>query len=1353
MKNKKLKKILNAKRAEAFSIIFTLIISIFAISFLIADVSKPVSAATSVTTCCEKTKFGEWCQNTLPENCNSAFQSTPTSCDATSFCKTGCCYSSIEGICDKNTPKKLCESNNGTWTAGANCDIPQCQLGCCVLFNQASLETLVRCKKLSADLGYNTDWRKDISDEIICAQTYQLKDVGACVYEQDFQKTCKFTSREDCLKINANPDDFHKDILCSAEELGTTCGPSDETTCVEGKDEVYFIDTCGNPANIYDASKRNDIDYWKKVVSKEDSCGAGKSNAKSTSCGNCGYTSGSVCSAWKRGLGTAPKYGDNICSDLNCYDTSNGKDYLHGESWCVYDEKIKNGSALAGSRYWRHLCIEGEEKVEPCGDFRQEVCIENTIKNDGVDFSFAKCRLNNWRGCLGLNENECAKYPEDCFFMGSVTFNSTAKESESQGYFGAILSPFTSLMGSGKDSYITKGGACMPIYPAGLKAGESSEICATANSRCDVVYEKGLIASDWKCVQNCECLTDAWVQERNAVCNALGDCGGKKNIIGVYTDDGYGVKGPGINKELVSKKIETTQTTKTTTITQPRNASQVTGNVVAGISGMAISTKEACEGAGGSCNSLPCPPTSDLNGNCGGYFTPQNCCVPKKTDTTIETKPEAKTEEQLKAEQDAATKKAEEEKKAAAKAELEKAVSKTKWTDAEKKQFLDETKNAETGDYTKLISSVGSGMVMNKVLDAFKSKTLDKILPTKAAGAAGTDFISTTWNKFYGVQSRLSIVGMPVVWSFVAYMVGGMLGGNGKDALTAATFYGTMTYRLMMESAIKKQMALGMNRQGAINAVSGGKAAMWGIGVGLVIFVLTYKKNKVETVTFTCGQWQAPVGGADCEKCNKDDMKPCSEYRCSSLGQNCKILNPGNIGNETCVNINPNDAKAPLLTPWTNVLAKDYSYKNVKPCPPGPGCWKVNYDKDAQGCVVASSQLTFGVVTDEPAQCKYDYNRTTFEQMTYTMENGLYVYNHSLIFRKPGPKNINDSGIDSAEFNKDGNYNLYFICRDGSGNKNEGQLAVNFCVQKGPDTTPPRIERTLIETNAGVSFGAKSAVIAIYLNEPAECKWSKTDQSFKDMNSSMQCVGTYEQKESDDTYLCMANLTGLQDKVDNTFYFNCKDQPWLGEAEGRNSMTPNYKFVLKGTIPLNITDIEPNNTIIYGNSEPIPVTLKVETVNGYDNGKSVCSYSPNRNSGFIEFFETNSEIHEQTLNLNAGQYKYYISCRDLAGNVDLSSTDFTLQVDDASPRVVRAYRETSTLKIITDEESVCVYDIKSCNYEFDSGTIMPYSGSTEHSADWRTDITYYIKCKDGFGNMPAPASCSLVAHGYEIQTA
>jgi len=72
-----------------------------------------------------------------------------------------------------------------------------------------------------------------------------------------------------------------------------------------------------------------------------------------------------------------------------------------------------------------------------------------------------------------------------------------------------------------------------------------------------------------------------------------------------------------------------------------------------------------------------------------------------------------------------------------------------------------------------------------------------------------------------------------------------------------------------------------------------------GVATAAIIFYLTYKSEETETKTYTCNPWQAPTGGANCEKCNKQGELPCSEYQCRSLGQSCQLLNPG-TDEESC---------------------------------------------------------------------------------------------------------------------------------------------------------------------------------------------------------------------------------------------------------------------------------------------------------------------------------------------------------------------------------------------------------------------------------------------------------------------
>ena len=300
--------------------------------FLIGIISSAVLPTGGVSYCCEKTTTGAWCQNAPAEKCDADFRKVPTSCEATSYCKLGCCYDSQEGTCMENTPQKVCEDNNGIWGDNAKCEIPQCDLGCCLIGDQAAFVTQTRCKRLSSLYGLEIDFRTSIQNEVQCIASATSDVKGACVFEKEFEKTCLFTTKRDCLDMkakNSTNAEFHEGFLCSAEELGTICGPSEKTKCVEGKDEVYFVDTCGNPANIYDSSKIKSKEYWSKIYGKEESCNPSSSNANSKNCGNCDYFLGSTCKDYKQtGDKIKPNKGNYIWCDLGC--EFDGKTYQHG---------------------------------------------------------------------------------------------------------------------------------------------------------------------------------------------------------------------------------------------------------------------------------------------------------------------------------------------------------------------------------------------------------------------------------------------------------------------------------------------------------------------------------------------------------------------------------------------------------------------------------------------------------------------------------------------------------------------------------------------------------------------------------------------------------------------------------------------------------------------------------------------------------------------------------------------------------------------------------------------------------------------------------------------------------------
>ncbi len=485
--------------------------------FLIAISASFVFAQnTSMSFCCEKTTYGAWCQNNIEEKCDADYRKTPTSCQATSFCKLGCCYDIEEGLCMENSPQKTCEVNGGVWSDNENCNIPQCQLGCCVLGDQAAFVSLVRCKRLSAFYGLKTDFRKNIESENACIAIAQAQDKGACVYESDFQTHCRFTTRQGCTEKGNATVTFYKDYLCTSEKLGTVCGPTDKTTCVEGKDEVYFIDSCGNAANIYDASRINDKTYWEKIIPKEESCNAKSGNANSPVCGNCDYFLGGYCKQYDSSVDkTKPRYGEYICKDLNCKTTMSGESRKHGESWCMYDDENSAGEGKdkVGSRYWRHMCVFGEEIVEPCADLRAEVCLEAEVETNKGVFIEAGCKANMWQDCLMQdNEGDCLdENRRDCRWVKTKIASGNATN-----------------------------GTCLPNVPPGLKfweEGEAQGVCKQGTNICVVKFERDLFGHS-KCVRNCECLDKSWIEQQNQMCVSMGDCGSYVNYVDVKTEEG-----------------------------------------------------------------------------------------------------------------------------------------------------------------------------------------------------------------------------------------------------------------------------------------------------------------------------------------------------------------------------------------------------------------------------------------------------------------------------------------------------------------------------------------------------------------------------------------------------------------------------------------------------------------------------------------------------------------------------------------------------------------------------------------------------------------------------------------------
>ncbi|MBI2043426.1 hypothetical protein HYT25_03490 [Candidatus Pacearchaeota archaeon] len=568
------------KNKKKLAVLGILILGIFLVVIIQNNLTRAVGEPTY---CCEKTKAGAWCQN-VPDisQCDTSgnFRSVPTSCEATSYCKLGTCVNTQEGVCMENTPQRVCEQPvggiaGGLWFSSKVGEIPQCRLGCCLIGEQAAFTTQTRCEQLSSLYGLEINYRTDISSETSCIASAFPKTKGACVFEEEFQKSCRFVTREECntLQTQEQNVEFHEGFLCSSEELGTICGPSEKTTIFEGKDEIYFLDTCGNQGNIYDASRQNDRQYWDKIIGKAESCGFGNpnGNAQNPACGNCDYLSGSTGALYDRlkdGTNARPIFGDYVCRNLNCRfeadlnndgDTSDdleNEQFQHGESWCAQSAGVSqiisedgfisgtpNSSKenIPGSRYFRMVCYNGDVTIEPCADFRQEICIQSEIETNSGIFRNSACRVNKWQDCIAQERQEdCENFEQrDCKWIEgySILKDEKGKEKELQN----------------NESENVKA-SCVPKYSPGFnfwdETGDANALCVQASKTCTVKVNKNIagviqgrsisdICDDNQLkqdVEGCNCLKDSWLGEANNLCIQFGDCGVSKNYMG---DEGF----------------------------------------------------------------------------------------------------------------------------------------------------------------------------------------------------------------------------------------------------------------------------------------------------------------------------------------------------------------------------------------------------------------------------------------------------------------------------------------------------------------------------------------------------------------------------------------------------------------------------------------------------------------------------------------------------------------------------------------------------------------------------------------------------------------------------------------------
>ena len=531
-------------------------------------------------------------------------------------------------------------------------------------------------------------------------------------------------------------------------------------------------------------------------------------------------------------------------------------------------------------------------------------------------------------------------------------------------------------------------------------------------------------------------------------------------------------------------------------------------------------------------------------------------------------------------------------------------------------------------------------------------------------------------------------------------------------------------------------------------------------GIALIIFLFTYKEEYKETVIFNCLPWQPISGGAHCGRCGEGGL-PCSKYQCMSLGQSCELVNEG-TDEQACIWVNPLDTDPPEIKPWNLALRQGYVYNPTTAVSPGDKGVIVKYTPSGDGCAPHNSIISFGVELDKAARCKVSPTRERdFEQMPdILLTNGNYVYNHSIRVSVPSLEQIEAQNL-TMTTDGSGMHELFVRCESKNGISNPANFVFKYCITKEPDTTAPEVVLYNPLNGFPIQSGLTEINAHIYVNEPAECRWSHSDKDYENMEGVFLCAQNLREKNALMLHECTTKLTGLLDNTENKFYIRCKDQPFLrgtAKESDRNVNKQSYVYKLIGTRPLVIDSVGPEG-LVKGASDTVKVTLTARTSAGYEQGKSFCEYNEKcyreggREDSWILFYYETPDFqyqHFQDLWLVAGTYECSIRCIDLGGNSDIKTTTYTIETDRESPMVTRIYNEAGQLKLITSESAECVYDITDCSYNFEDGISMTaYDNDLSHYTEWNTNANFYIKCKDKYGNEPPPNWCSVIVRAVE----
>ncbi len=1359
---------MNKQKALALSQVSLMILSMFAFVNLISISSASSTTSLSqATSCCERTVSGATCINTDPASCNSAYSSAPTSCESTSYCETGTCYNPKEGNCVQNTPKSTCEADGGVWSKEDISQVPQCQLGCCVISDQAAFVSKTRCSRLSSFVGVQADYFTDVEDEFSCILLAQGSQMGACVYDQGPDRTCKFTSRQSCggeesfLGLNETDSSgikFYADVLCSADELGTNCEKQYRTACDAGK--VYWQDSCGNKENIY--SSNSEVSYNEGRVAEDDEVCSPVAGSKS--CGNCDYLMGGICAEEDNNFGEAGV--NHFCQATTCKDRD-GNTRKNGESWCVYVGKIGSGADTVGSRHFREICLNGEVITEGCADYRNEVCIHDSLDNG---FDVAACRVNLWQDCTSQEKKaDCLNDDiRDCVWYSSVEgINFSDSRSYSRGTgsspgpsnygtttgsgssgFALMASVITgkAIVGSGTgtgeydvdltvidtttDRNESKDGTCVPKFPPGLQfwdSGSAQRQCAQASATCTVEWKRelgcgdlGLETCDWEIVGDPTCVDEDgklegdWVAQANQVCVAMGDCGGYINFQGKFTEDGYVAKTANGSEFRFSPNT----INKINIMSLVGGLLSATGNAIfelvsrqtaeADARGVAHEARSTARQGNSIINQLGDLVTAPILRS-KGWQKIYN--LQREVNLIGNNYAKLKTENISLSNQynslSGAIEGANE-----YLSSLEEELSRQN-TDLD--AYTDKGVNPPASTAKEILRleeeirvielQISSARSELSALEGLKNEAAKNLREYEASDEY--DLLKSKEIELNKLKEERGFMGA----------AGDMIGGVLESAIRGIAI-GELSVHLndvfggneRYDDSIFNAALYGFMTYGTIDSV-------FGPG-GLNTPILRSKAFAI-----TAGITAAYFAYIDAYEDTKTEtitfeckpwQAPIGQNECDKCSDDdlpcseyrCRSLGP------TCGIVNEGTDQVECIDMSKNDAKGPIISPNSEVLSTGFTYSEISdYGfriQSSEGeCLPAFSSIQWGIRTSEPAQCKIDIRHTSsFEDMSYYIGgSNIYADSHTEYLAVPNSKDLENLSAGGIQIQNGNEMEVYIRCRDGNANANSGEGNVNDAEYA---------VKFCVDETPDVT---PPQVVSSSVNT-GSCVASDQDTAEVVFYTNEPASCRWDKQDRSDFSDMQYSMTCSRNAVDTgrlmvypctaTFSgINSEDTPFYirCQDEEGNDNDASYDFSLKGSLPLKMENLGPNSTIRSG-ADPAEVNLRAETSFGCEAGRAVCFYSQTGlENDFTMFKDTDTEdgVHTQKLYLQDGSHTISFKCVDAGGNVAENTTSFEVDVDTTAPEVVRVYEDNDLLKVVTVRDAICSFSTSGCDFLVDEG--------------------------------------------------